>query len=65
MDLRNLSSSFSGNNFHLQPASHEVVLKLIEEINPAKAAVIDKIGGRSLKDVTNYPNFQINVKLHY
>ena len=34
----------------MQPTSHKVVLKLIEEINPAKSAGIDKIGGRFLKD---------------
>ena len=33
-----------------QYTAHEVVLKLIEEINPSKAAGIDKIGGRFLKD---------------
>ena len=37
-------------NFHLQPTTQKVVLKLIEEINPAKAAGIDKIGERFLKD---------------
>ena len=30
-------------DFHLQPTSHKVVLKLIEEINPAKATGIDKL----------------------
>ena len=30
-------------DFYLQPTSHKVVLKLIEEINLAKAAGIDKI----------------------
>ena len=34
----------------MQPTSHKVVLKLTEEINPAKSAGIDKIGGRFLKD---------------
>ena len=34
----------------MQPTSHKVVLKLIEEINPAKSDGIDKIGGRFLKD---------------
>ena len=33
----------------MQPTSHKVVLNLIEEINPAKSAGIDKIGGRFLK----------------
>ena len=36
--------------FRLQPTNHETILKLIEEINPAKSAGIDKIGGRFLKD---------------
>ena len=37
-------------SFHLTPTSFEIVLKLLEEINPAKAVGIDKIGGRFLKD---------------
>ena len=36
--------------FHLQPTSYEVVLKLLEEVNPSKAVGIDKISGRFLKD---------------
>ena len=36
--------------FHLKPTSHEIVLKLLEDINPAKSIGIDKIGGRFLKD---------------
>ena len=36
--------------FRLQPTNHEAILKLIEGINPAKSAGIDKIGGRFLKD---------------
>ena len=36
-------------DFYLQPTSHKVVLKLIEEINPTKAAGIDKIRSRFLK----------------
>ena len=34
----------------MQPASHKVILNLIEEINPAKAGGIDKIGSGFLKD---------------
>ena len=37
-------------SFHLTPTSFEIVLKLLQEINPAKSAGIDKIGGRFLKD---------------
>ena len=37
-------------SFHLTPTSFEIVLKLLQEINPAKAAGTDKIGGRFLKD---------------
>ena len=44
------SLNLRNKNFHLQSTSHEVVLKLIEEINPAEAAGIDKIGGRFLID---------------
>ena len=36
--------------FYLQPTNHKTILKLLEEINPAKAAGIDQIGGRFLKD---------------
>ena len=36
--------------FHLKPTSHEIVLKLLEDINPAKSIGIDKIEGRFLKD---------------
>ena len=38
------------NFFCLKPTTYEVVLKLLEEINASKAAGIDKIGGRFLKD---------------
>ena len=37
-------------SFHLTPTSFEIVLKLLQKINPAKAAGIDKIGGRFLQD---------------
>ena len=41
-----LSLHLQNKFFYLQPVSRKVVLKLIEEINPAKAAGIYKIGGR-------------------
>ena len=44
------SLNLQNRNCHLQPTSHVVVLKLNEEINPADAAGIDKIGSRFLKD---------------
>ena len=37
-------------SFHLTSTSFEIVLNLLQEINTAKAAGIDKIGGRFLKD---------------
>ena len=37
-------------NFYLKPTNHEIILKLLEEINPAKSAGIDQIGGRFLRD---------------
>ena len=36
--------------FFLKPTTKEVVLKLLEEINPSKAVGIDNIGGKFLKD---------------
>ena len=39
-------------NFYLKPTNHEIILKLLEEINPAKSAGIYQIGGRFLKDGT-------------
>ena len=38
------------NFFSLQATNHDVVLKLLEEINPSKAVGIDNIGGKFLKD---------------
>ena len=38
------------NDFSLQASNHDVVLKLLEEINPSKAVGIDNIGGKFLKD---------------
>ena len=37
-------------NFSLKATNHEVVLKMLEEINPSKAMGIDNIGGKFLKD---------------
>ena len=37
------------NNFNLKPTSYDLVLKLLKDINPSKAAGIDKVGGRFLK----------------
>ena len=34
----------------MQPTSHEIVLKILDDINPTKAVGVDKIGGRFLKD---------------
>ena len=36
--------------FHLQLTNQDTILKLLEEINPTKAARIDQIWGRFLKD---------------
>ena len=36
--------------FYLQPTNHKTILKLLEETNPARAAGIDQIGRRFLKD---------------
>ena len=37
-------------HFTLQPTTNEVVLKLLEEINPSKAVGIDNMGGKFLSD---------------
>ena len=42
--------SLENKNFCLQPTTYEVVLKLLGEINPSKAAGMDKIGGKFLRD---------------
>ena len=36
--------------FSLQPTTEEIILKLLQEINFAKAVGIDNIGGKFLKD---------------
>ena len=61
--------NLENNCFQLQPTTYEVVLNLLEEINPSKAAGIDKIGGRFLKDgatalahpIKNLCNLSINL----
>ena len=55
--------------FVLEPTSKEVVLKLLEEINPSKAVGIDNISGKFLKDgafiladqITNLCNLSIRL----
>ena len=61
-------------SFHLTLTSFEIVLILLQEIIPAKAAGIDKFGGRFLKDgapvlanpIKNLCNLSIKLsKFHY
>ena len=55
--------------FHLKLTSHEIVLKLLEDINAARSMDIDKIGGRFLKDgatvlaapINNFFNLSISL----
>ena len=38
------------NNFSFTPTTEEIVLKLLQSIDPSKAVGIDNIGGKFLKD---------------
>ena len=58
-----LSLNLQNNFFYLQPASHEVVLKLIEEIHSAKSAGIEKIGGRFFKALASLIKHLCNLSI--
>ena len=42
--------NIEGKNFTLKPTTYDIVLKLLEKINPNKSVGIDNLGGRFLRD---------------